>query len=129
MARRLLKRAALVAVLRSPLAHFLIISHPNSITAYPFVPQVRSNTTTKTSHHLFHFCQDVGPAALSFWGAMKAKFGRLLDPSLTQMYLKAYVSLVRCLSLAHQHLPLSFTSSTSLDSSPHLRAFARSHYF
>ena len=129
-ARRLLKRAAFVAVLRSSLAHFSILPHPKLNRRTPICAS-GSNATTETARPPRSPSSTSGQPhptwALTIKVPTKARSGRLLVESLTQRYLKANVSLVRSLSSVHRRL-FPFTSN-SLDSSPLLQAFARSHSF
>jgi hypothetical protein len=116
-ARRLLKRAASVAVLRSSLAHFSILLHPNLIAAHLFVPQV---TTRLLKQRLIPLANLSNLVPLVSRRPRKPEVAIFLIKPLTQMYLKANLSLV--------HSLLSFTS-TLLNSSPHLQAVVLSHSF
>jgi hypothetical protein len=122
-ARRLLKRAVFGAVLRSSLAHFLILPHPKINRRTPMYAS-GSNTTIETAHPPLANPSDL---ALTIQVPMKAKSGRLLVEPLTQRYLEANMSLVRSFSSVHRHL-FSFTSDPTRFFTL-LQAFARSLSF
>ncbi len=131
--RRLLKRAAFGAVLRSPLAHFSILPHPKINRRTPIYAS-GSNTTTETARplrpliHPIQLLANPSKLALIIQVPTKAKSGCLLVEPLTQRYLKAACPLSALFRLFIAVCLFSF-SSDSFDASPFLQAFARSHSF